>query len=116
MSTPQDFVDFPLAVTNIGSTPIAIFIPTKPSILQSILVANLVDEQSKVYVYILRTVDDVTTKYILANGITIEALDRKDILERTLLNIQLTDVLYAYSDFSTHKLTSFISFEQLNEL
>lgn len=114
---PEPWVGFPLyATSNIGSTPTKVFPTGKTAILQSMKIVNMVNETTRVFAYVLRTIEDSLEQHFLANGIPINALESINILEKDILNIEPTDSIYVYSDYSSKKLTCFISPTTINDL
>jgi hypothetical protein len=111
---PQPWIDFLLyPKSNIGSTPTLIFSSPHICIVQSIKIVNMVDQPIEIYMYLLRSIEGSSQQIFLSNGFTIEPLGSKNFLENDVMNIQPTDTLYAYSDFSSKKFNSFISYSAL---
>lgn len=112
--TPNPWVDFLLyPVSDIGSSPVKIFTSPYICILQSIKFVNMSPDPVKVFMYLLRDDGSSTEQHFYSNGVTIEPFGSFKPLDSDVLNIQPYDTLYAYSDYSSKRFNSFISYTAL---
>lgn len=112
MSTPIPFVDYKnYVVSGISNTSEVIFEEDFVSELDSVWITNTVEELINVTVYILKGSEITNIRYV-----KIEPLDSVDLLKGSIWTIDVGDILYAYSDFSTKLFNSFISYRLLNQL
>ena len=120
MTLVYPFVNFRMTPTlNVGSTPTLIFGSQNTCAIEGIVLANQTESPITVSVYVLREshpTPGAPTEYLFANKVSIEALDRIDILLGLALTLEATDLLFAYSDFSSTIFNTFVSYRELTEL
>ena len=120
MSIAYPFVNFRMTPTlNVGSTPTLIFGSQNTCAIDGIVLSNQTESPISVSIYILREsypTPGQPTEYLFANKVSIDALDRIDILLAETLTLEAADLLFAYSDFSSALFNTFVSYRELTEL
>ena len=113
------FVNFRMNPTSgIGSTPVIIFgNDACTCLIDGIVLANVTDNPIVITLAIAREVTiGAETYFTLARQISIQPNDRVDVLLNATLTLEVGDLLYASSDYSSNLFNSFVSYRELTEL
>ena len=117
--TASPFVNFKMNPTSgIGSTPVIIFgNDAYTCLIDGIVLANVTDNPIVITLAIAREVTIGTESYFTLGGqISLQPNDRVEVLLNAILTLEVGDLLYASSDYSSNLFNSFVSYRELTEL
>lgn len=112
------FVDYKMDPTSgITTTPIKVFSKNYNCIIDGISIVNMVNNTINVGLYMTRqpSLAAPIDMYDLRKNITLNSYQSLDILHGESFNLEYTDALFAYSDFSENIFNVFISYRALTE-
>lgn len=112
------FVNFKMQPTGpINSTKTLVFgNDLYTCILDGLLLSNLTNNSIQITLWLSRETDiGVETELILMNQVLIPENGKIDVLEGLSLTLEVGDLLYAASDFSSNIFNIFISYRELQE-